>query len=144
MNPADTFELTSTFVVLEPGHTAIRVTVTPTIYEELDRRFNHFKDHVLVSSFSFDSDWSSWEIHPAGDEIVYLLSGEATMVFDRSGREETVSLRDPGSFVIVPRATWHTARTSVPTTMLFVTPGEGTQNRSILKRRRRVIKGCPR
>jgi len=131
MDSAAKFELTSTFVVLSPRHTAIPVAVTPTLYDELDRRFDRFKNHVLVSSFSFDSDWSSWEIHPAGDELVCLLSGEATLVCDRNGVEETVSLRVPGSFAIVPKGTWHTARTSVPTTMLFVTPGEGTQNRSI-------------
>jgi mannose-6-phosphate isomerase-like protein (cupin superfamily) len=130
VNPTDKFNLASTFVVVEPCHAAIPVTVTPTIYEELDRRFDRFKGHLLVSSFSFDSDWSSWEIHPAGDEIVCLLSGEATVVFDRNGVEKAVSMREPGTFVIVPRGTWHTARTSVPTTMLFVTPGEGTQNRS--------------
>jgi hypothetical protein len=50
-------------------------------------------------------------------------------VLDRNGVEETVSLLHPGSFVIVPKATWHTARTSVPTQMLFVTPGAGTENK---------------
>jgi hypothetical protein len=51
------------------------------------------------------------------------------MVLDRNGVEEIIHLRDPGSFVIVPKGTWHTGRTSIPTTMLFVTPGEGTQNK---------------
>jgi mannose-6-phosphate isomerase-like protein (cupin superfamily) len=124
-------DLASTFVVVEPDHRAIPVAVTPTIYEELDRLFDHFKGRLLVASFSFESDWPSWEIHPAGDEIVCLMSGAATMILDRSGGQETVHLRDPGAFVIIPKGTWHTARTSVPTTMLFVTPGEGTQNKPI-------------
>ena len=123
--------LESTFVVVEPDHAAIPVAVTPTIFEELDRRFDHFKGRLLVSSFSFESDWGTWEIHPAGDEIVCLLSGDVLMVLDRNGVEETVHLRDPGSFVIVPKGTWHTARTSVATKMLFVTPGEGTQNKPV-------------
>jgi len=123
--------LESTFVVVEPDHAAIPVAVTPTIFEELDRRFDHFKGRLLVSSFSFESDWGTWEIHPAGDEIVCLLAGDVLMVLDRNGVEETVHLRDPGSFVIVPKGTWHTARTSVATKMLFVTPGEGTQNKPV-------------
>jgi quercetin dioxygenase-like cupin family protein len=41
-----------------------------------------------------------------------------------------VSLTEPGSFVIVPKGTWHTARIAKPTSMLFVTPGEGTQNKA--------------
>ncbi|HEY3178614.1 MAG TPA: hypothetical protein VGL25_07015 [Casimicrobiaceae bacterium] len=67
----------------------------------------------------------------AGDEIVCLLSGDVTMVLDRKGVEETIHLRDPGAFVIIPRATWHTARTSVSTKMLFVAPGEGTDNKPV-------------
>jgi mannose-6-phosphate isomerase-like protein (cupin superfamily) len=126
---SETPNLASTFVVVEPHHAAIPVAVTPTIYQELDERFEHFKGRLLVASFSFESDWPSWEIHPAGDEIVCLLSGDVHMVLDRNGVEEIIHLRDPGSFVIVPKGTWHTARTSVPTTMLFVTPGEGTQNK---------------
>src|SRR6516162_9901072 len=129
MANSESYNLASTFVVVEPHHAAIPVAVTPTIYEELDQRFENFKGRLLVSSFDFDSDWRSWEIHPAGDEIVCLLSGDVNLVLDRNGIEEIVHLRDPGSFVIVPKGTWHTARTSVPTTMLFVTPGEGTQNK---------------
>lgn len=131
MAASTTLDLASTFVVVEPDHRAVPVAVTPTIYEELDRLFDHFKGRMLVASFSFDADWPSWEIHPAGDEIVCLMSGEATMVLDRNGVEDTVHLREPGSFVIVPKGTWHTARTTVPTTMLFVTPGERTQNKPV-------------
>jgi len=126
-----TLDLASTFVVIAPDHSATPVAVTPTIFEELDRRFDQFKGQLLVSSFSFDQDWSTWEMHPAGDEIVCLLSGEVTMVLDRNGVEDPVHLRAPGSFAIVPKGTWHTARTEVPTQMLFVTPGEGTANRPI-------------
>lgn len=122
-------DLASTFVVVQPDHSAVPVGVTPTIFEELDCRFEEFKGRILVSSFDFEADWPSWEIHPAGDEIVCLLSGDVTMILDRNGREEAVHLSEPGSFVIVPRNTWHTARTSVPTRMLFVTPGQGTRNK---------------
>jgi mannose-6-phosphate isomerase-like protein (cupin superfamily) len=124
-------DLTTTFVVVEPDHSAVPVTVTPAIFEKLDKRFDGFKGRLLVCSFSFDSDWSTWEAHPAGDEIVCLLSGDVRMVLARNGVEEVIHLRDPGSFVIVPKGTWHTARTSVPTKMLFVTPGEGTQNKAV-------------
>ncbi len=33
------------------------------------------------------------------------------------------------TFVVVPKNTWHTAKVHAPTMMLFVTPGEGTENR---------------
>jgi mannose-6-phosphate isomerase-like protein (cupin superfamily) len=121
--------LGSTFVVLRPDQSAALVEVSPKVYEELDRQFQGFKGHVLVSSYSFDADWSSWERHPAGDEVVCLLSGEAELVLERGGREERTRLREPGSYVLVPKGTWHTARTRVPTRMLFVTPGQGTEHK---------------
>jgi mannose-6-phosphate isomerase-like protein (cupin superfamily) len=124
-------DLASTFVVVGPDHSATPVAVTPTIFEELGRRFDQFKGRLLVSSFTFDQSWSTWEMHPAGDEIVCLLSGDVTMALDRDGAEDLIRLREPGSFAIVPKGTWHTARTSVPTQMLFVTPGEGTENRPV-------------
>lgn len=123
-------DLASTFVVLQPDKSAVPVTVTPTIWQELDRRFDGFKGRVLVSCFGFDSDWDTWEMHPAGDELVCLLSGRAAFEFE--GRGTVAELTVPGSFVIVPRGTWHTAHTDVPTKMLFVTPGEGTKNKAIV------------
>ena len=51
------------------------------------------------------------------------------MVFATSEGEDVVTLSEPGYYVIVPRGVWHTARVREPTQMLFVTPGEGTENR---------------
>lgn len=124
----DGYNLESTFAVLGPGATAVPVEVTPTIYADLDRRFDHFRGHHLVSIYTFESDWPTWEMHPAGDEVVCLLEGEARMIFDRDGAEDVVTLTRSGSYVIVPKGTWHTARVSRLARMLFITPGEGTQN----------------
>ena len=124
-------DLSSTFVVIEPDHAAVPVTVSATLYEELDARFDRFKGRLLVSTYAFDRDWPTWEMHPAGDEIVSLLAGESRLILERESGQEVIHLQRPGAFAIVPKGTWHTARTSVPTRMLFVTPGEGTQNRPI-------------
>ena len=37
-----------------------------------------------------------------------------------------------GAEAVVPRGTWHTARVRLPTSMWFITPGEGTENRDSL------------
>jgi mannose-6-phosphate isomerase-like protein (cupin superfamily) len=121
--------LESTFVVLQPDLAALPVEVTPTIWQELDRRFDGFKGRLLVSCFAFERDWDTWEMHPAGDEVVCLLSGRAS--FELEGRGIVAELSEPGSFLVVPRGTWHTAHTSVPTKMLFITPGEGTKNKAL-------------
>ena len=58
-----------------------------------------------------------------------LISGEAEMVLAQPGGDESVKHSQPGDFVIVPKGIWHTARINTPTTMIFVTPGQGTENR---------------
>lgn len=100
----------------------------PTFYEELDTDFNGFRGHVLVQRFTFSEAWPTWEMHPHGDEMVYLLAGDTQFVLWRDGREELVRVNQPGSYVTVPRGVWHTARPLAATTLLFITPGEGTLN----------------
>lgn len=118
------------FAVLTPDLGVQPVAVGPGLYEDLDRNFDGFRGHVLVSTFEFDGDWPTWERHPAGDEIVVLLSGSARMLLKTGNGDRQVDLSEPGEYLIVPRNTWHTARISSATRMLFVTPGEGTENQS--------------
>jgi len=125
------FELESTFIVIEPNLSAIPVDVTPTIFQDLNERFDNFRGRWLVSCFTFNKDWTTWEIHPSGDEIVYLLSGEVEFILEQAGARNSLRLSKAGSYVIVPKGTWHTAKTNVSTAMLFVTSGEGTHNRPL-------------
>ena len=121
-------DLARTFAVISPALSVATVENAPTVYERLDREFDGFRGHVLVAQHSFAADWPTWERHPQGDEIVVLVSGSAEFVLDRGGRHETLRLGEPGSYVIVPRNTWHTARIASAATMIFITPGEGTEN----------------
>jgi mannose-6-phosphate isomerase-like protein (cupin superfamily) len=70
-------------------------------------------------------------MHPNGDEIVILLSGNVTFVLQLDSGEKRISLFESGSFALVPKSVWHTAKTNEKTKLLFITPGEGTQNRAI-------------
>ncbi|MEZ5501849.1 MAG: cupin [Halioglobus sp.] len=114
---------------MKPNLAIDTVAVTPAVYAELDARYDQFKSHVLVSSHEFESDWGMWEKHPAGDELVVLVSGAAALHIKTDSGEDIVQLREPGSYAVVPRNAWHTARISEQTVMLFITPGEGTENR---------------
>ena len=126
--PIPVNNLADTFAVLTPGLDVQPVKVTPSLYNELDENFSGFTGHTLVSSHKFSSDWPTWERHPAGDEIVMLLSGAATLILRNASGDEPVKLTEPGTYVVVPRDTWHTARISTSAHMLFITPGEGTEN----------------
>lgn len=118
----------SEFVVLDPGFQARRVTFTPELFAELDARFDAFRGHLLIAAFHFDGDWPTWEVHPAGDEVVVLLEGEITLVLSTPKGESAVHLDRPGRSLVIPRGTWHTGRTRTGAHMLFITPGEGTRN----------------
>ena len=126
---SETGSLRDTVVIVDAAFNAEALRVTETLWSEIDERYGDFAGNSLISGFSFDGDWPTWETHPAGDEFVVLLSGEAEMVLALPGGDESRMLSEPGDFIIVPRGIWHTARINTATTMLFVTPGEGTENR---------------
>ncbi len=84
----------------------------------------------LVSCFDFHEGWDIWEMHPEGDEVVYLISGAARLVQEFSdGRRETVRLA-AGEYAINPPGVWHTMDIETPQVQaLFITAGIGTQHR---------------
>lgn len=82
----------------------------------------------LITEFECSSDWPNWEMHPEGEEFVYLLSGAAVLLLDRASGLQEIALTGRAA-VLVPRGVWHTAQVSQPSRMLFVTRGQGTQHR---------------
>lgn len=60
-----------------------------------------------------------------------LLSGEVTFVLQVGDGEELIHLDSEGDYVIVPKNVWHTARTTITTKMLFITPGQDTGNKAV-------------
>lgn len=118
--------LKKTYAVMQPDMLLALEAVSPDLYPSLDANYSGFANHSLIACHDFDADWGSWEMHPAGDELVMLMSGRATLILMRDGEEVPVLLAEPGSYLVVPKALWHTAQISEPTTMLFMTPGEGT------------------
>jgi quercetin dioxygenase-like cupin family protein len=124
------FNLRTTYMRLRPDASAEPLAVTSDFWEKLmGGRLGTFHNEYLVTMLEFDADWPTWERHPNGDEIVCLLSGAIELVLERDGEAQSVELRNAGDYVLVPRGTWHTAKTSTHARMLFVTAGEGTEIR---------------
>lgn len=94
--------------------------------EELERHGQKW----LIGEYDFDSDWPSWEMHPNGDEIVYLLSGAMDFILEENQSNRVIELRSKG-LIIVPRGIWHTAKVYEPSRILGVTLGGGTRARSV-------------
>lgn len=99
-------------------------------YDEYERRHGaDGKEGRLVSLYRFAQSWASWEMHPAGDEVVICLDGVMTLHQEHAdGSKDTVQL-GPGDYAINPPGTWHTADVESEATALFITVGEGTIHR---------------
>jgi len=124
------FDLEHTYVHLSDGPRARRVEVTPNFWETLDAK-TELSGGRLVTASRFDADWPNWEMHPAGEELVMLVSGALDLVLeDPRGARTTLPLRGRGA-VLIPRGTWHWARVREPSEMWFVTYGAGTQHRAV-------------
>lgn len=94
-------------------------TTTADESEEAFRLLSTYRDGAV-----FIGHWagtSEWERHSAGDEIVMILDGEATISFVVEEHETTAPLRS-GEMVIVPQGTWHRFTTPDGVKVLSVTP----------------------
>jgi mannose-6-phosphate isomerase-like protein (cupin superfamily) len=121
------FELDTTYIHLPDGPRALPLEVGPDFWATIATRTD-LDDGRLVALFHYDGDWPTSEVHPAGDEIVYLLSGRVDLVLEEDAGERVVEMRG-GTAAIVPRGVWHTARVHEPGDALHITCGAGTQNR---------------
>ena len=72
------FNLATQSAIFTPGLEAKTKALSPTFYPELETEFNGFAGHVLISQHHFAEDWPTWEVHPAGDEFVTLITGDIT------------------------------------------------------------------
>jgi mannose-6-phosphate isomerase-like protein (cupin superfamily) len=124
-----TFDFRTTYVHLEDGPVAAPLEVTEDFWTRIDSR-SVLSEGRLVAAFHFTEDWDSWEMHPAGDEIVYLLSGAIDLVLDHGNGARIVELRNRAASII-PRGAWHRAIVKQPSDALFITRGAGTTHRPV-------------
>ncbi|MBK5257106.1 MAG: cupin domain-containing protein [Vicinamibacteria bacterium] len=85
-------------------------------------------DGWLVARYRITEDTPAWEKHPAGDELLFMLSGEMSLIIEQGPKEVTVDLAAGRAFV-VPRGTWHRQVVRSPGEYLGATYGKGTEHR---------------
>lgn len=64
---------------------------------------------------------SEWERHPQGDEVVYVVGGETTLILLVNGRELPNALQ-AGELLVVPQNTWHRFESPRGVKVMTVTP----------------------
>lgn len=129
---ASCFDLSKVYVHLGLGSVAERLTDFEWSAEYLKRyqeeRAADGDEGRLVMISAQEKSWTTWERHPAGDEVVVALSGHQTLIQELDGEVHRIELH-PGEAAINPRGAWHTADVHEPGSALFITAGRGTEHR---------------
>ncbi len=100
-------------------------------YDGYDRRHgDDLEEGRIVSLFRFEEPWTSWEVHPHGDEVVCCLQGHMILHQELPDGSKRSHELGPGDYAINSPGTWHTADADGPVVALFITAGKGTQNKA--------------
>lgn len=83
----------------------------------------------LVSMHTFTESWDSWEMHPAGSEVVLCTAGAMTLVQEDPQGRVTRTTITAGEYAINRPGVWHTADIEGEATAVFITSGFGTEHR---------------
>jgi hypothetical protein len=125
----DTFDLDRVYLHLRDGPDVTPLAGGPEFWQTIDKRTD-IHGGRLVTMSRMSADWTHWEMHPEGDEIVYQLSGATDLVLDEPQGERVVQLRGRAA-CIVPRGIWHRGIAHAPSELLFITRGAGTKHRPL-------------
>jgi len=93
---------------------------------EMTMRFIGKLDHCAIGVASYSEQSPLWERHTGGEELLHVLEGEldVTTLTD----EGAVHTRVPaGSIFVCPQGLWHWPRPEPNASLLFVTPGKGSE-----------------
>lgn len=132
MPPKPASRLNETYLELLDDGGVEGIPLTPEFWPDLMSGRRRI-DGRLIMSFELAEDMSHWEMHPAGDEILLALSGSMAVVLQgvlQGDPDESFALRTGEAFV-VPRGRWHRLNVIEPGEVVFITPGDGTEHKSL-------------
>ncbi len=93
-----------------------------TSEEEADGAFAMLSEYrdggVFIGHYAGNSEW---ERHSNGDEIVFVVEGETTLILLVEDKEIPNTLGQ-GELLVVPKNTWHRFETSKAVKIMSVTP----------------------
>jgi len=70
------------------------------------------------------------EMHPDGDELLYLVSGEVTVCLELGDGDRIVEMHS-GDALVVPQGVWHKVTLREPGTLIHITPGPNAEHRPL-------------
>jgi mannose-6-phosphate isomerase-like protein (cupin superfamily) len=119
--------LDQTYLLIDDGPRVTRVEGGPAFWAGIETRDDLADKRLMLVSHQ-DGAGLHWEMHPAGDEILFLVSGALDVVMEIDGGERQIPLQ-AGATAIVPAGIWHTLDVHVAGDLLSITRGAGTQVR---------------
>jgi len=114
------FALAAKILALHRDGTTSAIEVRPGIPPSLDGW------NVGVASMHAPPPHAG-EMHPEGDEFIYLISGAISVVLEE--HPQRIEDMQPGECFIVPRGIWHRLLIRTPCQLLFITPGPRNEYR---------------
>ncbi len=117
------FELSEVNVGLDRDGQARLIKCTPGPPSRIDGL-------VIGAPYMTQSAPHAGEMHPDGDEILYLVSGRVDVVLEEDGAERVVEM-SPGQGIVVPKGVWHRVVIREPSRLVHITPGPGGEHRPL-------------
>ncbi|MGH7778475.1 MAG: cupin domain-containing protein [Candidatus Binataceae bacterium] len=87
-------------------------------------------DGWFVGLAHIDKPARWWEVHPLGDELLFLGSGEIAVTIETGRRHRAIRLH-AGEACVVPRGRWHRVDAVKAGELIFFTFQKKTRNRPI-------------
>ena len=81
---------------------------------------------VFQISTSSDLHSDVWEMHPAGDEVLLMLTGRLEVEYSDQSRHGASSL-ESGHGIVMPRGIWHRLVLREPGVLLALSAPQGTR-----------------
>ncbi|MEV0251751.1 cupin domain-containing protein [Nocardia sp. NPDC050712] len=98
-----------------------------------ERRMQGDLDGWTIATFHVETDADvhadMWEMHPAGDELVSVLTGAARLYLRPENDRATADLvrLTAGHACVVPRGRWHRLELEEPSDLMSIGPRRGTR-----------------
>lgn len=122
------FDLRTVFAHLKASG-AEPVEAGPDFWAELASGERRYPGR-LAMILPMTEDFAHWERHPAGEELIVMLSGVCTLIIETEAGETRTRL-EAGRAVLVPAGAWHRAEVVESGEALFVTEGEGSEHKPL-------------
>jgi mannose-6-phosphate isomerase-like protein (cupin superfamily) len=97
--------------------------------DDIKARLRHLAEgHVLgvLAISSSDDLHAEWEMHPAGDEVLIMLTGKLNVEYSDGVRGGASSLGS-GQAMVMPKGVWHRLALREPGLLLSLSPLQGTE-----------------